>query len=262
MGSQKALKTLDDFVVDCYLDYSANNILEDPSYEWHISHHPLPSCLGGTKVVPLLKKHHAIHGVLQSEAFQHPCIWGWEADYLEGELYDLCKKWQGVKGIKSLELINAEKNEEGKSVNGVGRAKKLHFEKNEEGKSVFALEHNKKLHAELTQDGKSVQSLKMNKSLHLEKGDDGKSVHAVRIGQKAHLEEDELGRSVHALSNFRQHHEKSKKRIRITNRATGETIEFNSARECCRKMGFNQGAICSVARGQKSHYKGYTATYI
>jgi hypothetical protein len=42
---------------------------------------------------------HAIHGVLQSEVFQHPCIYGWEAEYLDGELYDLCKKWHSLKAV-------------------------------------------------------------------------------------------------------------------------------------------------------------------
>ena len=95
MKSEKALKTLDDFVVDCYLNYAAQGIeVGDPTYEWEEAHHDLPACMGGIKTVTLMRKDHAIHGVLQSEAFQRPCIYGWEVSYLEGEILDLYRKWK------------------------------------------------------------------------------------------------------------------------------------------------------------------------
>lgn len=95
------IEDLEKHVQDCYLDYAASGTLDDLTLEWELAHHPTPACKGGTKTVKLLKKHHAIHGVIQSEVFQYPCIFGWEANYLDGELYDLCKKWHSEKSRMS-----------------------------------------------------------------------------------------------------------------------------------------------------------------
>lgn len=61
---------------------------------WEACHYPVPKCLGGTATVLLLKEHHAVQGVLQSEEYQRCCIWAWELAYLEGELLDLARKWK------------------------------------------------------------------------------------------------------------------------------------------------------------------------
>ena len=88
-----ALEKLEEFVFECLLQYSEQGILNDPSYEWNICHHPEPKCLGGEETKDLLREHHAIHGVLQSEAYQRPCIWGWEGQYLtETEDIELFEK--------------------------------------------------------------------------------------------------------------------------------------------------------------------------
>jgi hypothetical protein len=62
--------------------------------DWHDCHYPVPKSLGGTTTVKLLKQHHAVQGVLQSEEYQHPCVWWWEKQYLEGELLELFEKWR------------------------------------------------------------------------------------------------------------------------------------------------------------------------
>ena len=92
--------TQQEFVEGCQR-YYAENWLEPGNPEdgeWNDCHYPAPSCLGGTETVKLLKEHHAVQGVLQSEEFGHPCILGWEANYLSGELYLLCKKWTSELG--------------------------------------------------------------------------------------------------------------------------------------------------------------------
>lgn len=48
--------------------------------------------------VPLLREDHAVHGVIQSEVFQHPCIFNWEKQYLTGPYLDLFSKWKTVSG--------------------------------------------------------------------------------------------------------------------------------------------------------------------
>lgn len=65
---------------------------------WESAHYPVPKCLGGTETILLLKEHHAVQGVLQSEEYQHPCIYGWERQHLSGEVLDYWSKWMQVKG--------------------------------------------------------------------------------------------------------------------------------------------------------------------
>ena len=66
--------------------------------KWQECHYPAPKCLGGTEVILLLKEHHAVQGVLQSEEFEHPCIWGWEKQYLDGEILECFVKWKVALG--------------------------------------------------------------------------------------------------------------------------------------------------------------------
>ena len=93
------IPTQQEFVDGCYTYYAENYI--EPGNpedgEWEDAHYPVPKCKGGKVTIPLLKQHHAIHNVIQSEEIQYPCIWGWEADYLEGEMLALCKKWHTEK---------------------------------------------------------------------------------------------------------------------------------------------------------------------
>ena len=88
--------TQKEWVEGCYTYYAENGY--EPGNpedgDWEEAHYPMPRCLGGVDTVLLLKQHHAVQGVLQSEEYQHPCIWGWEANYLDGEMLALCKKWK------------------------------------------------------------------------------------------------------------------------------------------------------------------------
>jgi hypothetical protein len=84
-----------EWVEGCYAYYAENYYQpgNPEDGEWHEAHYPTPRCLGGEEVILLLRQHHAVQGVLQSEEYQRPCIWGWEAAHLDGELRALCKKW-------------------------------------------------------------------------------------------------------------------------------------------------------------------------
>ncbi len=84
--------------------YYAENYYEPGNPEdgiWEDCHYPVPKCLGGTETVKLLKEHHAVQGVLQSEEYQIPCIWGWEVKYLRGDFLILGRKWQSELGKKA-----------------------------------------------------------------------------------------------------------------------------------------------------------------
>lgn len=78
------------------LAYYAENYYEPGNTEdgeWQDCHYPAPKCLGGTETVKLLRQHHAVQGVLQSEEYQYPCIYGWEKKYLPKEYLSLFDKW-------------------------------------------------------------------------------------------------------------------------------------------------------------------------
>ena len=88
--------TQKEFIEGCY-KYYADNLYEPGNPDdgnWEEAHYPIPKCKGGTAIVLLLQEHHAIHGVVQSEELGHPCVWGWEADYLPDEYLPHFNKWK------------------------------------------------------------------------------------------------------------------------------------------------------------------------
>lgn len=92
-----------EWVYGCYA-YYLDNYIEPGNPEdgvWEDAHWPVPKCLGGTKTIPLLKEHHAVQGVLQSEEWNHPCIFSWERAYLTGHLLDRYSHWMRVKNKKA-----------------------------------------------------------------------------------------------------------------------------------------------------------------
>jgi hypothetical protein len=103
-----------EYVLGCQRYYAENGY--EPGNpedgEWHDCHYPVPKCLGGTKTIKLLKQHHAVQGVLQSEEYQHCCIRTWELAYLDGELLALARKWRSnlgrLAGKRSAALLTPE----------------------------------------------------------------------------------------------------------------------------------------------------------
>jgi hypothetical protein len=94
--------TQEEFVADCYLDYAARGLEPGNPADgnWNKCHYPAPRSLDGTEWVWLLEEHHAVQAVLQSEEYNHPCIFSWERKYLSGEWQHLCQaydKWMTVK---------------------------------------------------------------------------------------------------------------------------------------------------------------------
>lgn len=72
-----------DFVESCSIKYRLEPGPSEEKIEY--AHHPTPKCLGGIETVPLWKSDHAVHNVLQSQEFDHPCVYGWERQYLVEE---------------------------------------------------------------------------------------------------------------------------------------------------------------------------------
>jgi hypothetical protein len=125
-----------EWVYGCYQHYLENHIEPGNPEDgvWEKAHWPVPKCKGGSKTILLLKQHHAVHGVLQCEEWQYPCLYGWEADYLEGELLTLCKKWQAAKGYALYEATLGKLTPEEISV----RAKNIWAQKTPEERKEHA----------------------------------------------------------------------------------------------------------------------------
>ena len=250
------LNDLNNFVRDCHLDYAAAGIeVGDPAYEWEEAHHDLPACMGGTKVIPLMKKDHAVHGVLQSEVFQRPCIYGWEADYLEGELYDLCKKWHSEKTLRAFH----QKNEKGKTPADLGR-ESVHKEKDENGKDVHAIRTLGPFYSDPEHQRNAALAA------HAKKNEEGKSLLGVQSGKRNWQTIKEKGVGIfhpevrkRSLEAARQANIKP---VRLTNLKTKEVYEFDSTAEASRFVGCAGTNITAVLKGRKKSIKGYSASYV
>jgi hypothetical protein len=97
--------------------------------EWHNCHYPVPKCLGGTETVKLLKQHHAVQGVLQSEEYQHCCIQTWELAYLNDDMLALAQKWRQDlcrrAGIRSNERLTPEERHQKMKLAGQRRQESI-----------------------------------------------------------------------------------------------------------------------------------------
>ena len=96
--------------------YYAENYYEPGNPEdgiWEECHYPVPKCKGGTLTILLLQEHHAVQGVLQSEEYQYPCLYGWEKKHLPSEYLPLYKKWMKVKGKLGNELQTSKMKSKG-----------------------------------------------------------------------------------------------------------------------------------------------------
>ncbi len=104
------------FIDNCYREYAEQGM--DPGNPetgvWELAHHPLPKCKKGSETVWLLKEHHALHNLLQSEEYNHPCVYGWEREYVSEEFTDLANKWIS----QQRSLAGKAGNPEGKAVGG------------------------------------------------------------------------------------------------------------------------------------------------
>ena len=108
--------TITDFVESCYARYRLLGLTPgDPLCgEWEAAHHPLPKCKGGTEVIWLLKNDHAVHNLLQSEELGHPCVYGWEREYVSEEYSEMAERW--ISAQRS--LAGQSGDPEGKAVGG------------------------------------------------------------------------------------------------------------------------------------------------
>ena len=107
--------TQSEYVEGCQQWYKEANLQpgNPEDGEWQECHYPVPKCLKGTEIVLMLKEHHAVQGVLQSEEYQHPCIWGWEGKYLQGEYLELFIKWRSELGRLGASMQSSDSKRKG-----------------------------------------------------------------------------------------------------------------------------------------------------
>jgi hypothetical protein len=101
------------FVTACKKYYARNGLEPGNPFhgKWHKAHYPLPECLGGIEWVWLLKHHHAIQGIIQSEEMQYRCIFGWEIKLLPKYYLPYGEKWRKVIPPKKRRKAKAEFSE-------------------------------------------------------------------------------------------------------------------------------------------------------
>lgn len=156
------MPTQEQFVRWCE-DHYFDNRLEpgNPCHgDWESCHYPVPKCLGGSNTVLLLKEHHAIQGVLQSEECNHPCIWGWEKSYLEAEILSLWRKWMGVKAIPAIIRWKGLPREEKAELCRKGALSQTREQKQAGGRAAMA---------KLPPEEKESRYLAMKKAMNSEK---------------------------------------------------------------------------------------------
>jgi hypothetical protein len=90
--------TQQEFVDCCYKFYGRKGLEPgNPLHgEWHKAHYPVPESLGGVEWIWLLKNHHAIQGVIQSEEFQTCCLFYWEQQFLSRYYLSFFLKWKKI----------------------------------------------------------------------------------------------------------------------------------------------------------------------
>jgi hypothetical protein len=97
-AEKNSLMSQEEFVTRVLNHYKTNDIIPgDPNEgRWQECHFPVPRSLGGTDTVLLLRDHHAVQGVLQSEEFETLCTHPSFTDCLVGTPYEsLHRKWLG-----------------------------------------------------------------------------------------------------------------------------------------------------------------------
>jgi len=105
-----------EWVKQCQLKYRWEQLPDGE--HWEDAHYPIPLCLGGTETVRLWSRDHAVHGPLQSEEFNHPCLHGFRTNTdrelistYYPEYLDLYNKWRSIlSGLSG--KVNGQRNVE------------------------------------------------------------------------------------------------------------------------------------------------------
>ena len=238
-----------EWIEQCKVKYRWESLPEGE--HWEDAHYPTPLCLGGVKTVKLWSRDHAVHGPLQSEAFNHPCMHGFRT-YTDRELIlthypeylDLYNKWRGklsyLSGKKGAERTHAQKDELGRSVQGVKSAERLNASLTPEQKREFGQRGSAAVHTEKDEFGRSLHSLK----LHEEKDEFGRSILGVENAKRMHAKKDQLGRSTQGVKNA--------ERLNAVKDELGRSV--NAMKAHLKKGGFGK-SVLGVENAKRLHAK-------
>jgi hypothetical protein len=168
------------FIRGCY-DFYREADLQPGNPEdgdWQKAHYPKPKSSGSTRWVWLLKEHHAIQSVLQSEECDYPAVWSWERKYFVGEwayLLPLYEKWMSVKGKIASKAAYDKLTPEEIRQRAIRARKAPRVNPLKPGHRVGA--------APATDNQKRVARQSALK-LHEEKNEEGKSLHAIAVAKR------------------------------------------------------------------------------
>jgi hypothetical protein len=221
--------------------------------EWHECHYPVPKCLGGTETILLLKEHHAVQGVLQSEEYQHPCIWGWEAEFLREELLNVHKKWMRKKLNLGLNKVNQA--ERGSSGGQTIRNKRL---------GIFNPENTNRIREAQRQSGNRMHQEKIG--FH-GLSEEEKRENCIKGGQAAAKVQQEQKIGIFGLSYeekvaiANKVNEKRKKKVILTH-PNGTEEQVDSISEAARNYNLNRSQLQKILKGlTNGKSKGFTVRY-
>jgi hypothetical protein len=147
-----------EFVENCYNWYREADLQPGNPEDgvWDAAHYPIPSCKDGTETILLLREHHAIQGVIQSEELQWKCLWGWEEKYLTGEYLELYNKWKSEGSRLQWEVLPVEEKIL-RSEKARARALVQNAQMSEE-KKVLKAEKLRAWYAQLTEEEKTLRA--------------------------------------------------------------------------------------------------------
>ena len=199
-----------EFVEGCYNWYREADLQpgNPEDGDWEEAHYPVPKCKGGTETILLLKEHHAVQGVIQSEELQWRCIFSWEEKYLSGEYLELFNKWmsEGMKlhwanKTEEEKILRAEKIRaravarytqwsEEERILWCEKLRAAHAQMPEE-KKILKAEKLRDWHAQLTEEEKILRAEKL-KATHARMTEEEKILKAERLrAYHAQLTEEE-----------------------------------------------------------------------
>jgi hypothetical protein len=86
--------TQEEWIESCLVKYRLEQLPEEE--HWEEAHYPIPKCDGGTRVIRLWSRDHSVHGVVQSEELQRPCIHGYRVHWDRNLLSLYYPEWLGL----------------------------------------------------------------------------------------------------------------------------------------------------------------------
>jgi len=171
--------SLAEFVEQCLIKYRCESLPKGET--WEDAHHPIPKCKQGIITVPMWKSDHAAHNVIQSEEVGHPCVFGWELEYLVGDysyLVPFFHKWKKA----CCEIAGAKAKEMGVGIHSADMQSKGGRITYEKGVGIFDEANREKLQEVRRNNGLSVKEKGLGIFSEGQQALGGKTTQEMKVG--------------------------------------------------------------------------------